>query len=318
MKKKPTSLRRSMFMRLGFNFYDVAVTIFCVAFGLLCFYPLWYCLVASVMPYEEYVKGGLMLWFKGIDLQYYIQIFSTKVYTNSLLVSAVKTVLATALSVLVTSAMAYAVSKVHIRGMKLINALVVFNLFFAGGLIPQYMLYKSLHLTGNFWVMVLPGTLNISYFIIMRNYFSFSVSRELEDAAMIDGFYDPQTGAFAALGHGITDVDTGKLMPLSRGMIAAVTLFIAVINWNDYYSYMMFIGNKTKLQPFAWVLHRMLTDKSLMNQVRNGAASLGFTLPPPMALRMATIICATLPIIIIYPFIQPYFTQGMTLGAVKE
>ena len=116
MKKKPTSLRRSMFMRLGFNFYDVAVTIFCVAFGLLCFYPLWYCLVASVMPYEEYVKGGLMLWFKGIDLQYYIQIFSTKVYTNSLLVSAVKTVLATALSVLVTSAMAYAVSKVHIRG----------------------------------------------------------------------------------------------------------------------------------------------------------------------------------------------------------
>ena len=75
MKKKPASLRRSMFMRLGFNFYDVAVTIFCVAFGLLCFYPLWYCLVASVMPYEEYVKGGLMLWFKGIDLQYYIQIF---------------------------------------------------------------------------------------------------------------------------------------------------------------------------------------------------------------------------------------------------
>ena len=271
-----------MFMRLGFNFYDVAVTIFCVAFGLLCFYPLWYCLVASVMPYEEYVKGGLMLWFKGIDLQYYIQIFSTKVYTNSLLVSAVKTVLATALSVLVTSAMAYAVSKVHIRGMKLINALVVFNLFFTGGLIPQYMLYKSLHLTGNFWVMVLPGTLNISYFIIMRNYFSFSVSRELEDAAMIDGCNE--VGIFFRI-----------VMPLSRGMIAAVTLFIAVINWNDYYSYMMFIGNKTKLQPFAWVLHRMLTDKSLMNQVRNGAASLGFTLPPPMALRMATIICATLP-----------------------
>ena len=201
--------------------------------------------------------------------------------------------------------MAYAVSKVHIRGMKLINALVVFNLFFAGGLIPQYMLYKSLHLTGNFWVMVLPGTLNISYFIIMRNYFSFSVSRELEDAAMIDGCNE--VGIFFRI-----------VMPLSRGMIAAVTLFIAVINWNDYYNYMMFIGNKTKLQPFAWVLHRMLTDKSLMNQVRNGAASLGFTLPPPMALRMATIICATLPIVIIYPFIQPYFTKGMTLGAVKE
>ena len=132
-----------------------------------------------------------------------------------------------------------------------------------------------------------------------------TVSRELEDAAMIDGCNE--VGIFFRI-----------VMPLSRGMIAAVTLFIAVINWNDYYNYMMFIGNKTKLQPFAWVLHRMLTDKSLMNQVRNGAASLGFTLPPPMALRMATIICATLPIVIIYPFIQPYFTKGMTLGAVKE
>ena len=80
----------------------------------------------------------------------------------------------------------------------------------------------------------------------------------------------------------------------------------------------MFIGNKTKLQPFAWVLHRMLTDKSLMNQVRNGAASLGFTLPPPMALRLATHLCAKLPILIIYPFIPPSFTQGMPLGAVKQ
>ena len=221
MKKKPASLRRSMYMRLGFNFYDVFVTVVCVAFGLLCFYPLWYCLVASVMPYEEYVKGGLMLWFKGFDLQYYIQIFSTKVYTNSLLVSAVKTVLATALSVLVTSAMAYAVSKVHIRGMKLINALVVFNLFFTGGLIPQYMLYKSLHLTGNFWVMVLPGTLNISYFIIMRNYFSFSVSRELEDAAMIDGCNPLQ-------------IFFKVVCPILKPTMISTAILETMWVWNDY------------------------------------------------------------------------------------
>ena len=301
-----TKPRKTMQQAIGFNFYDVFVVGFCVIFALICFYPMWYVLVASVTPYEQFVKGGALLWPNGgVDFQYYRMIFENSSFVTSLWISASKTVLGTLLSVLVTSTMAYAVSKVHIRGMKLINALVVFNLFFAGGLIPQYMLYKSLHLTGNFWVMVLPGTLNISYFIIMRNYFSFSVSRELEDAAMIDGCNE--VGIFFRI-----------VMPLSRGMIAAVTLFIAVINWNDYYSYMMFIGNKTKLQPFAWVLHRMLTDKSLMNQVRNGAASLGFTLPPPMALRMATIICATLPIIIIYPFIQPYFTQGMTLGAVKE
>jgi len=307
MKKqsKNAGCRRSMLMVCGFNFYDVFVTLFCVIFGLICFYPLWYCIVASVMPYDEYIKGGLMLWFKGFDFQYYIQIFHTKVYTNSLVISVLKTVLSTALSLFVTSTMAYAVSKVHVRGMRFINALVVFNLFFAGGLVPTYLLYKGLHLIGSFWVMVLPGALNITYFIIMRNYFSFSVSRDLEEAAMIDGCNE--FGIFFRI-----------VMPLSRGMIAAVGLFIAVINWNDYYSYMMFISNKTNLQPFAWVLHRMLTDASMMNQIRNGAVSLGFTLPPPMALRMATIICATLPIMIVYPFIQPYFTSGMTLGAVKE
>jgi len=307
MKKqsKNAGCRRSMLMVCGFNFYDVFVTLFCVIFGLICFYPLWYCIVASVMPYDEYIKGGLMLWFKGFDFQYYIQIFHTKVYTNSLVISVLKTVLSTALSLFVTSTMAYAVSKVHVRGMRFINALVVFNLFFAGGLVPTYLLYKGLHLIGSFWVMVLPGALNITYFIIMRNYFSFSVSRDLEEAAMIDGCNE--FGIFFRI-----------VMPLSRGMIAAVGLFIAVINWNDYYSYMMFISNKTNLQPFAWVLHRMLTDASMMNQIRNGAVSLGFTLPPPMALRMATIICATLPIMVVYPFIQPYFTSGMTLGAVKE
>lgn len=294
-----------MLMVCGFNFYDIFVTLFCVLFGLICFYPLWYCVVASVMPYDEYIKGGLMLWFKGFDFQYYIQIFHTKVYTNSLVISVLKTALATGLSLMVTSTMAYAVSKVHIKGMRVINALVVFNLFFAGGLVPTYLLYKGLHLIGTFWVMVLPGALNITYFIIMRNYFSFSVSKDLEEAAMIDGCNE--VGIFFRI-----------IMPLSRGMIAAVGLFIAVINWNDYYSYMMFISNKTKLQPFSWVLHRMLTDASMMNQIRNGAVNLGFTLPPPMALRMATIICATLPIMIVYPFIQPYFTSGMTLGAVKE
>ena len=107
-------------------------------------------------------------------------------------------------------------------------------------------------------------------------------------------------------------------MPLSKSMLAAVALFIAVINWNDYYNYMMYIGNRTELQPFAWILRRMLTDKSMMNSIRNGAVSMGFELPPPMGLRMATIICAVIPIVVVYPFIQPYFTSGMTLGAVKE
>ena len=298
--------RRSMLARFGFNFYDIFVYAFCILFALVCVYPMWYVFVASVTPYEEYIKGGLMLWPRGgIDFQYYVAIFSTRSFVNSLWISVSKTVLATTLSVLVTSTMAYAVSKTHIRGMKVINALVVFNLFFTGGLIPQYMLYQDLHLLRTYWVMVIPGALNITYFIIMRNYFTYSVPKDLAEAALLDGCTD--VGVFFRV-----------VMPVSRSMIAAVTLFIAVINWNDYYNYMMFIGNKTNLQPFAWILRRMLVDQSMMNTVRNGAAGLGMELPPPMALRMATIICAMIPILCVYPFLQKHFTSGITLGAVKE
>ena len=291
---------------LGFNFYDVFVLVFCITFGLICFYPLWYVLIASVTPYETFVEGGLMLFpTGGIDLQYYKTIFSNSSFSSSMWISVSKTVIGTLLSVLVTSTMAYAVSKTHVKGMKLLNVLVVFNLFFSGGLIPQYVLYMNLGLIRNYWVMVLPGVLNIPYFIIMRNYFSYSVPAELEEAARIDGCNDVR-------------VFFRIIIPLSKPMLAAVSLFIAVIQWNDYYQYMVFIANKPQLQPFAWVLRRILTDQTMMSQVRNGAMSLGAQLPPPMALRMATIICAMLPIMVVYPFLQKYFAQGMLIGAVKE
>ena len=304
--KQPVKHRRGMRQALGFNFYDVFVVLFCVLFALLCVWPMWYVLVASVTPYEEFVKGGLMLWpTGGIDLQYYKAIFSTRSFVNSMWISVSKTVLATTLSVLVTASMAYGVSKTYIRGMKLINALVVFNLFFTGGLIPQYMLYKDLHLLRTYWVMVIPGALNITYFIIMRNYYSYSVPKSLEEAALLDGC--TEIGVFFSV-----------VIPVSRSMLAAIALFIAVINWNDYYNYMMFISNKTNLQPFAWVLRRMLVDQTMMNQVRNGAVGLGMQLPPPMALRMATIICAMVPIMCVYPFLQRHFAKGVLIGAVKE
>ena len=126
-----------MRQRLGFNFYDVFVVTFCVLFALICFYPMWYVFIASLTPYEEFVKGGLMLWpTGGVDFQYYNVIFNNSSFVSSLWISASKTVLGTLLSVLVTSTMAYAVSKVYVPGMKLLNVLTVFTMFFAGGLIP--------------------------------------------------------------------------------------------------------------------------------------------------------------------------------------
>lgn len=291
--------------KLGFNFYDVFVVGFCIIFALICFYPIWYVAVASVTPYEVFIRNKVMLIPTSLDFQYYKAIFKTPVFANSIMISVTKTVLGTLLSLFITSSMAYGVSKVHVKGMKVINALVVFNLFFTGGLIPEYMLYKNIGMLRTFWVMVIPGGLNIVYYIIMRNYFSFSVSQELEEAAKIDGCTD--IGVFFKV-----------ILPLSKSMLAAVGLFIAVINWNDYYSYMMFITSRPELQPFAWVLRRTLVDPAMMSQIRRGAQSIGMPNIPPIGLQMTTVIVAMLPIMMVYPFLQKYFAKGMMLGAVKE
>lgn len=290
----------------GFNFYDVFVLIFCVAFAIICFYPIWYVFIASITPYEKFVQGGLMLWPSGgVDLQHYKTIFTNSSFVTSLWISISKTVIGTILSLLITAMMAYAVSKEYVPGMKTLNVLAVVTMFFSGGLIPTYILYMNLHLIRSYWVMVLPYAFNITYFIIMRNYFSYSAPKNLEEAARIDGCND--AGVFFHI-----------LLPLSKPMLAAVGLFLAVGFWNDYYSYMMYIANKPTLQPFAWVLRRVLTDSSMMAQVRTGAMDMGAQLPPPMALRMATIICAMLPIMCVYPFLQKHFAKGMLIGAVKE
>ncbi|MFD5224263.1 carbohydrate ABC transporter permease [Microbacterium sp. NPDC058342] len=289
-----------------FNWFDVLVLLLTVTFALICFYPMWYVFVASITPYDDFIRDKIMfLPPADPDFQYYKAIFSTPVFAQSLFISVIKTVLGTVLSLLITSMMAYAVSKVHVKGMKVINALVVFNLFFTGGLIPEYMLYNDIGMLRTFWVMVIPGALNIVYYIIMRNYFSYASSKELEEAARIDGANEVRL--FFMI-----------VMPLARPMLAAVGLFIAVIHWNDYYSYMMFVSNQPDLQPFAWILRRTLVDPSMMNQVRNEAMAVGMPAIPPIGLRMATIIVALLPILMVYPFLQKHFAKGILIGAVKE
>ena len=281
-----TAARRSMYTRFGFNFYDIFIAIFCIGFGIICFYPLWYCVVASVMPYEEYVKGGMMLWFKGFDLQYYIQIFGTRAYVNSLWISVAKTVLGTVLSLLVTSTMAYAVSKSHIKGMKFINLLVVFNLFFAGGLIPTYMLYRDLNLIGRFLVMVIPGALNITYFIIMRNYFSFSVPKELEEAALLDGCNRYQ-------------IFWKIMLPLTKPGIVSLVIFTAKFAWNDF-MWPLIVNTSPKMMTLGPAL------STLQGQ---------YTTKYPM--QMAGAVMAVIPIIVLFFIFQKQFIEGVAQSGIK-
>lgn len=294
-----------MKQKLGFNFFDVFVLVFCVGFALICFYPVWYVLVVSVTPYETFLNTTFVLLppLKP-DFTYYQSILTSGMFMRSLMVSVVVTISGTALTLTVTSAMAYAVSKSHVRGMKLINVLVVICMFFSGGTIPTFMLYRSIGLLENPLAMVIPGALHITYFVVMRNYFSYSVPTEIEEAARIDGANDIR-------------VFFRIIMPLSKPMIVAIGLFVGVGYWNDYYSYLVYV-NVPKWQPFMWALRRMLTESTFTQSAQNAAQQL-MNVPriPALSLRMATIICAIFPILIVYPFLQKHFAKGILIGAVK-
>jgi len=300
--------RKSMRIKLGFNFYDVFVVLFTVGFGLLCFYPMWYVFLGSITPYSDFSKTAIPFLPPLVpDLSYYKAILQTGVFYNALTISFAKTLFGSAASVLLTATMAYAVSKTHVRGMPTINWLVVMTMFFSGGLIPTYLLIRDLHMLNTFWALTVPWFLGATNFIIMRNYFVVAVPNELEEAAKIDGAND-------------VTIFFRIVLPLSKPTMAAMFLFDAVFHWNDWYSYLIYAQREPSLRPVVWVLKEMLTDPATAGgssgsdiyQMSRMLASF-----PPVGLKMTTIILSMLPIILFYPFLQKYFVKGILIGAVK-
>ncbi len=293
---------------LGFNLLDVAVIGFVGLFALLSLYPMWYVFIVSMTPYAEYITRKLFLLPPlRPTFEYYhaIVVGGHEIFLRTMTISVVKTGLGATLAVCITAMFAYGVSKRYVVGTRTLNVLMVFTLFFGGGLIPTYLLLVQLGLIRTFWAMILPFVLNTGHFIIMRNFFSYSVPAELEDAALIDGSTEFRTFFLV-------------VMPLSKAMIAAIFLFEAVFHWNDYYSFLMFV-REPKLMPFVSLLQRVLEDPIYTLRSASGQMYVEEEgLPPPKQLVMTTIVLAMAPIMMLYPFLQRHFAKGILIGAVKE
>ena len=290
--------------KLNFNFFDVFVVAFILSFSLLCFYPLWYVLIMSV-THNASASTLAFLPPLQMDFTYYAGILQNGSFFRALMVTVTVTISGTALALVVTSSMAYGVSKAHIKGMKFLNVLVFITMYFSGGLIPTFFLYRDLGLLNNMLVMILPGGFVAGYFVIMRNYFAYSVPQDLEEAARIDGANDVR-------------IYFSVIMPLSRPMIAAIGLFIAVLYWNNYTNYIYFASGNLRIQPLMYALYRILNESAFTQSVQNAAQQLmGVPKIPAFSLRMASIILSIVPILIVYPFLQKHFAKGILIGAVK-
>lgn len=251
-------------------------------------------------------KGGVLFWPREFSLENYKYIFQDQKFLNSYKITILRTVLGTVVSVLFTAMAAFAIKKTNLPGRKWINKFIIFTMLFSGGIIPTYMLLKSLHLLNSFWVYIFNGSLVAAWDImIMRTFFE-GISPSIEESAKIDGCNDLQ-------------VFFHIILPMSKPVVAVIALFKAVYHWNDWFSGAYYVKD-VNLRPVQTLLQEMLTlqnNLADLNMSSSMEALMDRTITGE-SLKMATIIISILPIICVYPFIQKYFVKGLMLGSVKE
>ena len=271
---------------------------------LLCavmLYPVLFVVGRSVTPEIERALHPLRLIPSTFDWSGYKFILSSgSNIINSYMTTIMRTLIGTTLNIAVTTLLAYPLSKSYNPPRKVLTALIVFTMWFSGGLIPSFLLNKSLGLLNNFWVYILPSMVNAFNLIVMRNFFS-QIPDSLEESAKLDGANDLR-------------VFFSIYLPLSTAAIATITLFYAVYHWNSWFDSMLYM-NRKEMWTMQYTL-RQLIDSATVTDITVVGSAMDF-IPPAETVRMATIVIATVPILCVYPFLQKYFVKGMLVGSVK-
>jgi putative aldouronate transport system permease protein len=267
-----------------------------------CLYPFVWVASASFSQPNIVIAGGVVLWPRGLTLVTYEYVLG---YTQ-LWVSYANTlfyvVVGTSLNVALTLSVAYPLSRTWFRGRRVINAFMVFTMLFSGGMIPAFLVVRALGLLNTRWAMILPVAIGIWEVIMTRAYLSSNIPDELVEAGEIDGANDLQ-------------IFLRVVLPLSGPVIAVITLFYAVMHWNDYITALIYLTDQT-LYPLQVVLRQLVTAGTSTLAVSAGAtvaekALLAYTL------KYAAIMVGTVPIMAIYPFVQRHFVRGALLGSLK-
>ena len=283
--------------------FDVVVIIMFAALALLTLYPFYNVIILSFSNTESVAKHIPYLLPFALDLTGYKTIIQDSDFINSLLVSLFVTIVGTAVNMVLSVIAAYVLSRKYLDGRNMIMSVIVFTMLFGGGLVPTYMVIKDMGLINKVWAMILPTAINTYYLIIMKNYF-LGLPDGLFEAAKLDG-----AGEWTMLWK--------VAFPLSKPIMATFTLFYAVDRWNEWYNALLYI-NKKALSPLQIYLRDILT--SLNSQLSTQAQQMmGSTQKvSTSAVQMATIVITAMPIMLVYPYLQKYFVNGVMVGGIKE
>lgn len=277
--------------------FDIVIHILMILSVLIWVLPFLFMIAVSFSSPAAILNNKVSFWPVGFTLGAYETIFGQPTFFRAYGNTFFYTIFGTAIAMLMTIMFAYPLSKTFLKGQKFVMRLVIFSMFFGGGLIPNYLLISSLHLTGTHWAIIIPFAINQFNLIILMNFFK-SIPNELEEAALIDGL-----GYFGILRQ--------IVVPLSGPALATIGLYYAVFFWNDWFNALIYLN--TKQHPVMLLLRNIVNTTAVIGDTAGSSdkSTIG------ISIKAAVIITSTIPIITLYPFLQKYFVKGITLGAVK-
>ena len=268
--------------------------------GVLCLImvlPFLNIIASSITPIEQLVREKFVLIPSSISFEAFDYVFSTNTVLNGLLVSVGITLAGTALNILLTALTAYPLAHKDLVGRKALVSLILFTLVFNGGMIPTFIVVKSLNLINSWAALVLPTAISSFNLMLFKNYFQ-GLPAELEESARLAGYND-------------LSILFRIILPVSKPLIATFVVMFGVEHWNSWFNAVLYL-NDSRMWPIQVILRQIITSASQVGDAMGGANSI-----PPATVRSCTIVVATVPILVIYPFLQKYFTKGLLVGSVK-
>ncbi|MCM1543633.1 MAG: carbohydrate ABC transporter permease [Blautia sp.] len=284
----------------GERIFDV-VMYGCMGAGLIMIlYPLYFIVIASVSDQNLVANGQVFLIPKGIQFGGFKRVFENDLLLSGYRNTILYTFLGTAFNMLLTIPAAYALSRKDFLPRRVLMFVFVFTMYFSGGLVPTYLLMKDLRLLNTMWVMIIPFAVNVTNLIIARSFFEASIPDELLEAAVMDGCSN-------------TKFFLDVVIPLSKAILAVITLYYAVQHWNEYFNALIYLKD-TALYPLQLIIRDIL----VMNQKASASASAASSaVQIAEQVKYAIILVSTVPIMIFFPFVQKYFMKGVMIGAIK-
>ncbi|OCT11738.1 ABC transporter permease [Paenibacillus pectinilyticus] len=285
-------------MTFGEKVWQAAVYTILIVLSLLCFLPFLYVVAVSVTSESEVLRRGIVIIPESFTFVAYKEVFISHGIGQAYKITLFRTIVGTALNVMFTIMAAYPLSKKYLPGRSIFLIFIVFTMMFGGGLIPTYLLIRSLGLLNSPWVLIIPTLISAFNLVIIKGFFE-QLPAEIEESARVDGASELQS---------LWSI----ILPLSMPVLATVSLFYAVGHWNSYFDAIVYL-NDANLMPLQVVLRNILLNVSIQSSesMANSATVSKF------AVQMAAVIVTTVPILIVYPFMQKHFAKGVLMGSIK-